>query len=204
MSRSIDIPSPGHLWPDPIPRNPQSSAAIPPDSRNRLKPNPTQIWSPTNLFILQRSLGLLLSVSTVSLLFFVACEDTERTEARALLKRLQSIDIRLPVNKRQIELSQLESLVLNEKELDRARDHCVRAHKALIAAEVEQERAKRILDKATALDPNVSIDDPDFVVIAEAIERSNSELKRAKDIFPGCEREIRKLELRFASSRRLR
>jgi len=147
---------------------------------------------------------LLLLVFIVSFLFFVACEDTERTEARALLKRLQSIDIHLPVNKRKIELSQLESLVLNEKELSRARDRCVRAHKALIAAELEQEHAKRILDKATALDPKASIDKPDLVVIAEAIERSNSELKRAKDIFPSCEREIRKLELRFASSRRMR
>jgi hypothetical protein len=147
---------------------------------------------------------LLLLKFIVPLLVFGACEDTERAEARTLLMLLQSIDIRHPVQKRKTEVMHLESLVLNEQKLSRARDCCVRAHKALIAAEEQQEQAKRILDKATALDPSAAIDTPDLAVIAETIERSNNELKRAKDIFPSCEREIRKLELRFASGHGLR
>lgn len=147
---------------------------------------------------------ILLLISLVSLFTFVGCEDTEREEARALLERLRSIDIHVSVQKRKTVISQLESLVLTQEKLNRARDLCVRAHKALIAAEEQQEQAKRILDQATALDPNASIEKPDMVVIADAIERSNNELKRAKETFPSCEREIRKLELRFASSHRLR
>ncbi|MBN1653669.1 MAG: hypothetical protein JXA30_07825 [Deltaproteobacteria bacterium] len=133
-----------------------------------------------------------------------ACEDRERKESRLLLERLRSVDIRMPYDKRKSAVTQIEALVFTEKKLSQIRDRCVRAHRALIEAEEQQEKAKRVLERATALDANASIKEPDLAVIAEAVSRSNDEIKRAKDAFPSCDRAIRGLELRFASGHRLR
>jgi hypothetical protein len=65
INRSISIPYSGRFCLDPIPRNPRNSAAIASFSRNRLKPNPAQLWAPINRFIPSRALRLLLFIFLV-------------------------------------------------------------------------------------------------------------------------------------------
>jgi hypothetical protein len=140
----------------------------------------------------------------VILLFFASCDDGERTESRKLLERLQAIDIHTSIEKRKASVLQLESLILADKKLYQTQQICAKAHRALIEAEEQQVKAKQLLDKVTAFNSNAAISKPDLMAVADGIERSNEQIKRAKESFPSCEREIRRLELRFASAHGLR
>ena len=145
-----------------------------------------------------------LTILIVAIPVISACEDSERLESRMLLEQMQTLDINLPYQRRKSAVKRLEALVFSEARLSSIRDRCVRAHRALIEAEEQQEKAKRVLNDLPTGNAKASVPISDSVEIARAIERSNAEIERAKKSFPSCERDIRRLKLRFATGRGLR
>lgn len=130
----------------------------------------------------------------------LAC-NTERDEARALLDRVEGVDISIPPAKRMPLLTALESLRLGTEELTQLQQLCAGAHRALIEAEVAQAKARHALDTVEGnQDPAKRLDGIDS--IASEIERSTQKLEQAQSTFPECERQTRALALRFPTRAR--
>lgn len=146
---------------------------------------------------------LIVTAVVVAAAVLAGCQDSERTQARMLLAQLRSIVIKDSCEVRKPLVAKLEALGLTDEELRRIRHKCVQAHRSLIAAEEQQLKARQVLTNLTGEDLDKKLGNADAIVVAEAIERSNRELKRAKELFPGCEQATRELELRFASSHKL-
>ena len=135
---------------------------------------------------------LLLALPTIC-----GCRDGKREQGRALLERIEAVDIKAPYTKRKVSVAALEALELTDRELVRVRNLCLKAHQALIDTEERQAQARNSLDAVTQGDPKASIPADRASAIAEALEDSNRELRRAIEAFPYCEREVRSLAMRF-------
>lgn len=137
----------------------------------------------------------LISFSILGSVLLFGC-NSERTQATALLDRVNAIDISMPPAERMPQLTALESLRLADEPLTQLQQLCSGAHRSLIDAEVEQAKARHALDTAEGdQSPEQRLEQAK--AIAMSIERSTRKLQQAQESFPECERQARSLALRF-------
>jgi hypothetical protein len=129
-----------------------------------------------------------------------ACDrdDRVRAEAHTFLAVYRATDHRAPIAERERKIVQLEQLTLSEEVVQRARDQCVGAHRALVRAELENETAASQLDKAIAAQPDGgALLAVDTQRIRTGIEQAASSVADARTRFEKCESQARSLSLRF-------
>ena len=78
----------------------------------------------------------------LALLVLPGCQGSKQQQARALLERIEAVDIKAPYEQRKVSLAALEALDLTDRELVRVRDLCLKAHQALIETEEQQAQAR--------------------------------------------------------------
>jgi hypothetical protein len=127
----------------------------------------------------------------------LSCQDAQKKQGRALVERIQAIDIKIPYDKRKVPLSALRELAINDENFQRIRVICVKAHSALIESEQQQAIARQALDRVGSGETGQQVPSEKALAIASALEQSNAQLKRAMAAFPDCEREVRALTLRY-------
>lgn len=130
-----------------------------------------------------------------------ACDSAgrERDEARRFLAVYSGLDHREPLDQREREVGELEALPLHAPKVLHARDACVSAHRALIAAERAQDTATQALDRALASKPNgEALDKQQAEGVQQSIVKAESALSGARTRFSACEAEARQLALRFS------
>lgn len=126
-------------------------------------------------------------------------EARTRAEARTFLALYEATDHRAPVLERERKVAQLEQLTLTDAVVRRARDQCVAAHRALIAAEHSNERATKQLDEALAGQPNgEALSEGTTTGIRSGIEQAERSLAEARRLFEKCEADARDLSLHHA------
>lgn len=130
-----------------------------------------------------------------------ACGDKDaraRSEARMFLSLYEATDHRAPVSERERKIAQLNELALSDETVQKTRDECVEAHRALIRAERENESAAKQLDQALAAQPD---GEPLPVTATEGIRNgiaaAEAALSDARKRFEQCESDARGLALRF-------
>jgi len=146
---------------------------------------------------MRRAYGLL----GLSMMLGVGCDSSarERDEARRFLASYDALDHRDPLKQREREVEALSLLPLHVPSVQHARDACVGAHRALIAAEQAQETAALALDQALAGKVDGSgLDPKEASRVQQSILAAESALSGARTRFAPCEAEARSLALRFA------
>lgn len=136
----------------------------------------------------------------LSLGLLAACDREGRTraEARTFLALYEATDHRAPIPERERKLVQMEQLALSEEAVRAARDECVAAHKTLISAERQNERASVQLDQLLAAQPQGQALPPEQIGrIREQIQAAEVSLSDARKRFEHCEAQARSLSLRF-------
>lgn len=135
-----------------------------------------------------------------ALMAVTACgnEGRKRAEARTFLKLYEAADYRASIPERTRKVEQLEQLTISDPDVRSARESCVGAHRALIAAEQQNEVAARQLDQALAQKPGgepLAVEES--VRIRGQIEQAERSLTDARGRFQRCEEQTRSLALRF-------
>jgi hypothetical protein len=125
------------------------------------------------------------------------CQDSKQEQGRALLERIEAVDIKAPYATRKATVAALATLELTDRELGRVRELCLKAHQALLETEERQAQARQGLDAVTRGNPRASIPPDRASAIAGALEESNRKLRSAIETFPYCEREVRSLAMRL-------
>lgn len=123
------------------------------------------------------------------------CSDRAENEERLLLDRAGRIDPDSRVEVRERQLEELEALPLQTAELESLRDTCVRGHRSLVRAEVQQGVARTTLEELTG----AAGEDGSAAKAAEieaAITESNEALGEARDLLRRCEEELAALRHR--------
>ena len=119
-----------------------------------------------------------------------------------LVDRVQAIDESDPPDVRRPRVADLAALSVHDVDVVRARDACVRFHEALLTAEDAQHRARHDLERATGGDEHATKIDPDAARrISQAIRESEAAIRSSRQLFPGCEGEVRGLRDRFGLAR---
>lgn len=137
----------------------------------------------------------------IALSALAACDESgrERSEARRFLNAYAALNHRDPVAEREREVASLAQLPLHVPVVLKARDACVDAHRALIAAERAQEAATDALDRALAAKPNgEALDKQQADGVQQSISAAEVALSSARTRFTPCEAEARALALRHA------
>lgn len=117
-----------------------------------------------------------------------------------LIDRYDTIDQNDPPDVRRPRVNDLATLSVSDADVVRARDTCVRFHQAMLGAEDSQRRARHDLEAATAGDERQL--DPDVARrISQSIRESEAAIRRARELFPRCDGEMRGLRDRFGLSR---
>jgi hypothetical protein len=125
-------------------------------------------------------------------------DDRVRAQAHTFLALYRATDHRAPPAQRERQIVQLEQLTLTEELVQKARDECVGAHRALLRAESANESAGHQLDQALAAQPGGAPLPPERTAqIRAGIERAESSLGDARGRFEKCEAQARSLSLRF-------
>lgn len=139
-------------------------------------------------------------VAALALLGCDGREERQRAEARTFLALYEATDHRAPVPERERKIEQLAQLGLSDELVQKARDECVSAHRTLVAAERENERAASQLDRAIAASPGgAALAPEDTVRIGEGIKQAERSLSDARTRFERCEAQARSLSLRFGA-----
>lgn len=124
-------------------------------------------------------------------LLALGCNSGEesRTEARALLDRLNKLKADGTLTQRRQALDALGEFSVRTQEHVRVRDLCRNAHLQLLDAEAAQVGARKALDEAArAQQPGgASITPERGQAIAAELDRSNAALAAARREFPKCE-----------------
>ena len=139
-------------------------------------------------------------LSVVGVAMATSCDrdDRVRAEAHTFLALYRATDHRAPTAARERKIVQLEQLSLSEEVVRAARDQCVRAHRALVRAELQNETAASQLDQAIAAQPDGgALMAADTLRIRAGIEQATSSLAEARGGFEKCEAQARSLSLRF-------
>jgi len=137
----------------------------------------------------------------LGLLGLLGCNeaDRERDEARRFLGSYAALDHRAKSTERERAVRELEHLPLHVPSVQHARDACVSAHRALLAAEQSQETAAAALDKALASKPNgEALDKSVADGVQQNIAQAETALSGARTRFSACESEAQSLALRFS------
>lgn len=140
-------------------------------------------------------------VLALSMFVCIGCDSSsrERDEARRFLGAYDALDHRDPLAQRTRDVEALATLPLQVPTVQHARDACVGAHRALIAAEQAQETAAKALDAALASRPDgTPLDPKQAESVQQSIVAAESALSGARTRFAPCESEARSLALRFA------
>lgn len=116
-----------------------------------------------------------------------------------VIDRYDTIDQADPPDVRRPRVADLAALSVGNQDVLRARDTCVRFHEALLGAESSQRQARVDLEAATRGDERHI--DPDAARrISQSIHESEAAIRRARELFPRCDSEIRGLRDRFGLS----
>ncbi|MDQ3037473.1 MAG: hypothetical protein M3Y87_34075 [Myxococcota bacterium] len=131
-------------------------------------------------------------------------DERTRNDAMLFLARYDQLDVDDPIDQRRPLVESLEAMPFATPEVDRARDFCVDAHRALILAEERGIEARAAFDRASE---GGRIEEPDIPTetrasIESALTESNDALARAREQLPRCMREARDLGTRFRPRRR--
>jgi len=117
-----------------------------------------------------------------------------------VIDRYDTIDQNDPPDVRRPRVTDLAALSVSNQDVVRARDTCVRFHEALLGAEHSQRRARLDLEAATRVDEHHI--DPDVARrISQSIRESEAAIRRARELFPRCDSEMRGLRDRFGLAR---
>lgn len=132
-----------------------------------------------------------------------ACDSSqvERVEAQRLIAAYEALTAAVGQSGREARLEALGQLPLRREAPRKARDLCVDAHRALLDAESEQEKASAMLEQAIAGKGGDPLDPDQIAPIQATIERSELSLKSARGRFGECEAAIRDLALRYDKRR---
>ena len=139
----------------------------------------------------------ILALIVLSPSLFLGCQEAKTKQGRAFLTLIQAIDIKAPYQQRKFAVNALRELALDDDNLTRIREQCLRAHGALIESEELQANARRALGPSGSNGSNARVPEEKALAAITAIEQSNASLKRAMTDFPLCEREVRALAMRF-------
>jgi hypothetical protein len=141
--------------------------------------------------------GICLQVAAVILLFCAACgrENSQRTDALALLDRISALDLRVNSAERARRIERLRALTLSDAGLVRVRDRCAMVHAGLLAAEIEQATARQRLDAAEAR--GVPAPRAELEAIAAAVAHASQSLQSARAALPECEQSTLALSARY-------
>ncbi len=120
-------------------------------------------------------------------------EESRGTEARALLERIASLDLRASVSQRARQIERLRALQLAHPELARVRDACALAHAGLLAAESEQAGVRDRLDRAG----DGGLRETELAQLAAAVKQAGERLHDAQGALPECETRTRELLERY-------
>jgi len=135
------------------------------------------------------------------LVLLLGCGDREENEARLFLDRIVDVDPEDPVEDRRGKIDAVAALVLRNADLIRVRDTCVSGHRALLTAEDEQGRAAHSLAALSDGDPEAQLPEAEAQRIRAAIQTSNRELARARELLTHCQQDVQALEHRYAKRR---
>jgi hypothetical protein len=126
----------------------------------------------------------------------LACggDNSERTQARALLERISALDLRAPAAERARLIERLRAFAATDPALVRVRDQCAEAHAGLLSAELEQASARERLEAARARDGNPN--KVELEAIAVSVAHASTTLRAAQAVLPECERSMRALATR--------
>jgi hypothetical protein len=115
--------------------------------------------------------------------------EQSRSEARALLDRLNKLKADGSLTERKQALDSLEQFGVHNPEHLRVRDLCRNAHLQLLDAEAAQVGARKALEEATRSQQpgGGSITPERGQAIAAELERSNAALVAARREFPKCQ-----------------
>ncbi len=131
----------------------------------------------------------------------VACDsdDRQRDEARRFLALYEQLDHRQPLAQRRAQVTDLAQLPLQAEVVVSARDACVAAHRALIAAEQSHEQAASELERLLAAGggDDGPLDGVESAKVRTSIEQAEGALSAARSRFEPCESQTRSLSLRF-------
>jgi hypothetical protein len=128
---------------------------------------------------------------------FSGCGRSVRTEARAFLQALNTIDINAPIEQRRPQIARLRALQVHHPEVKEALNRCLAAHDALLMAEEEQQRVQYRLDNALKGTQAKSFSAEEASRLNTMIMRSDENVVRARTLFPGCNTSVRSLTLRY-------
>jgi len=120
-------------------------------------------------------------------------EDSRAAEARALLERIGSLDLRASAGERARKIERLRALQLAHPELAHVRDACALAHAGLLAAESEQAGVRDRLDQAG----DGGLREAELTRLAAAVKQAGERLHDAQAALPECETRTRELLERY-------
>ena len=127
----------------------------------------------------------------LSLPALLSCENSHRTQARALLQRISELDSRAPFAARADQIAKLRSLALADAQLVEVRDRCARVYAGLLDAERAQADARARLSRGAS----GKLEDAELASIAAAVAQAGKQLSAAQTELPACERSTRELAL---------
>lgn len=130
----------------------------------------------------------------------VGCTTETRLQAQRIVKISAKIDPALPAAMRQPHIDALGKLPLSDKMLKRVRDMCVKAHRALVVAELEHDRAMASF-KSAELDSGSEskFTAEKIAALEKMLSKSNRSLASAQKLLPACQSRLRDLRLKHES-----
>jgi hypothetical protein len=120
-----------------------------------------------------------------------ACANSERTQARALLEGISTVDPRAPLADRAAQIAKLRTLALSDPALIAVRDRCTRVHAGLLAPEQAQADARVRLSQGG---PG-KLPDSELAAITAAVAQAGRQLNAAQGELSACEHSTRELAL---------
>ena len=143
--------------------------------------------------------ALPLGLIVLALLGLLGCGQDARNDSALLLRHYDQLDLDEPSEVRRQHLARLKALRFQTEEVRGAQTVCVNAHEAVLEAESLHAEANRLLAPFEREHRRVPREQGQR--IERAIQTADRHLRRSRQLFPRCERQIRTLRTRYRPQR---
>ncbi|MCS6799029.1 MAG: hypothetical protein NZ898_10955 [Myxococcota bacterium] len=121
----------------------------------------------------------------------LGCGKSRDEQARLLVETARRIDPDAPPSERRSAVERLRALPLAEPALAEVRETCVQGHDALLEAESQQDRARRLLE---VLERGGGSGAAGGSQVRQALDASEAALGRARPLLERCQSRLARLE----------